>query len=173
MAQPKNSKKAMSTGDLIMTIIVGTLCLGATIFGYWNIISGWNQPNAIIKFFSSFNDTSLGFGPFVMVHGVANWAVNSASFYFMAVPIIFLISLVANKKKFDIISTLIVIVIGAVAVAFLFGLCAFLLYSAKYMLDEHPLFSGIVTVVGILAIIVSACCSLGLVVVVIGGGSKS
>ena len=65
----------MSAVDLIITIIVGTLCLGATIFGYWNIISGWNEPNEIIKFFSSFNDTSLGFGPYVMVHGVANWAL--------------------------------------------------------------------------------------------------
>ena len=89
--------KRFSKKDYIVTAIVILVCLAGVIFGYWHVITGWNGDNAIFQAFKQI-DSEEGWFRWAVVKGGMQWAVGGLGFYFMATPILLLISIHTNAS---------------------------------------------------------------------------
>ena len=148
----------------ISTIILLLLWAAGLCFGYWGVSTGWHQQNAIMKFCSTYNDTSLGWFAYVFGHGVLNFFAGYVELYFAASPIIFLIAFAINE--WNIHAALVRLFTTVITSAFAVAITAMIIYSGMYMMEQHPLLSGLVILCGILAGLAS-CCTLVQIVIVV------
>ena len=121
-------------------------------YGIWYLFTGWNEPNAIMSYCSTMNDTALGWVKYVCGHGILNFVAGYGAIFPFAAPILLLVSSLLHKsfgagvsKTLQLFwSLLFVVAIGA---------CC--LYSALFFMETQPLIAGLF----ILGTIFSALCS--------------
>lgn len=156
--------KTFSIGKLILTLLLGGLCLGAIIFGYWHVISGWNGHNAIFEYFRQFHDTSLGWVKFACVNGGLQWAVGGAAFYLMVAPLLLLISAFGSKTLSDWCSSFLSVLVGAIGVGLLASIPGILFNTMSYLMEVHPIGCFVVGALAVLSLIPTGGCVVGIVV---------
>lgn len=148
----------------ISTILLLPLWAIGIDFGLWSLVTGWDKQNAIMAYCSTFNDTSLGWFKYVCGHGVLNFVAGYAAIFFAVSPVLFIISWAVNKWNFNV--ALKNLFATAISSTFMVGFTTMLIYSGLYMMEQHPLISGLVILCGIFAGLAS-CCTLVQIVIVV------
>ena len=132
-------------------------------YGLWYLITGWSQQNAIMAFCSGLNDPALGWFKYVCGHGVLNFVAGYLAVFPIVAPIVVLIASLIHKSVSK----------GAEKAGALFGVLlvaiaaiACFIYSSLYMMEQHPLVSGLFILGAIFAGLAS-CVSVYTIIIVV------
>ena len=139
-------KKKWSLGKLIGLIFCLAVWAAMLYYSNWYFYNGFTQKNAIMEYCSQFNDTSLGWFPYIFGHGVLNFVAGTAAVYPLLVPLVVLIQIFRKKTFGQIVEKLISLLLNA-----LFGvamICA-ALYGSLYLMEQLPLVAGLLLIIGI------------------------
>ena len=138
-----------STGKKIVIFLSVLLWAATLIYTYWYLSTGWDHPNAIMKFCESFHDTELGWFKCTCVAGSLQFAAGYAAIFPLAAPIILAIAAIIQKSLYrGLLKTYALYFI----LLFFVALIACCLYSITYFMDAYPLLAGLCILIGLLGI---------------------
>ena len=165
MAKQKN----VNIGKIVLTILLGVLCLGGTIFGYWHVITGWNSDNAIFEAFKQI-EAEDGWFQWAVIKGGLQWAVGGVAFFFMAVPILLLISIKSNGGVSKLSNSFAIVLIGAIIFGLLASLPGILFNTMSYFVNEIAILVLVFGALGLLSLIPAGGSVVVVVVSTVAGG---
>ena len=117
----------------VFLLVLSVLAVwGATlVYSYWYFSTGWDAPNAIMKFCSKFLDMDLGWFKYVFGYWVLNALAAYGALYPLAAPIVFVVGAIIRKSfregiPFVIELFFIILIYGVLALV--------LIFSAVYLL---------------------------------------
>lgn len=128
---------------------------GMLYYGHWYMLTGWDQPNAIMKYCATLNHTELGWFKYVCGHGVLNFVAGYGAVYPVAAPLIFLVEWVIQGGFFKAIRKTVALFF---VLLFAVAICACCLYSVFYFITVHWLLAGLFILCSIFAVL-SSCVS--------------
>ena len=141
MANTKNKIK-------LSTIILLALCLVGIGYSLWYLITGWTSQNAIMAFCSKLNDTELGWFKYVCGHGALNFSLGYIAIFFALSPILVFVLWLLKRRDINVaLDTLFAILIITIVIV---AVTVIIIYSGLYMMEAHPIISGLLIVVGAL-----------------------
>ena len=146
------AKNTVNVGRILLTILLGALCLGAIIFGYWHVITGWNGDNEIFQLFKQI-DAEEGWFRWAVIKGGLQWAVGGAGFYFMAAPILLLISLCSNKGFSKLLESFAIVLVGGIVIALLASIPGILFNTMSYFINEIAILGLLFGAIGLLSLV--------------------
>jgi hypothetical protein len=154
----KDNKKSVNP---ILAIFVVIAWIALFIYARWYFKTGWDQPNAIMKYCAGFNDPYLGWFPYVFGHGVLNFVAGyGAVFAYLAPILLGVLALIHGGKCFSkLITAFFAALIGVVVVI----MC---LYSIPYFLTVHWLLSGLFILISIFAVLASCVTVFNVVIII-------
>ena len=134
-------------------IFLSILIWAATlVYSFWYLKTGWDQPNAIMKYCASFNYTELGWFKSVCVAGVLQILAGYAAVFPIAAPVILIIASIINKSIWrGVLKTIALFFV----LLFFVALIVCCLYSLTYFMEAYPLISGLFLLVGIFGVLSS------------------
>ena len=141
-----------NVGKILLTILLGLLCLAGVIFGYWHIITGWNGDNAIFHAFKQI-DAEEGWFRWAVVKGGMQWAVGGLGFYFMATPILLLISIHTNGGVSKLCNSFATVLVGAIIFGILASIPGILFNTMSFYVEEIAILGLIFGALGLLSLI--------------------
>ena len=144
------SKTSKSKGTGVALALFLLIWAGMLQYSYWYFSTGWSEPNAIMRYCSQFNNTDLGWWKYVFGHGVLNFVAGYGAIFPLAVPIVALINAICKRSVLKGIGKIVALFFSALlGVAILSGL----LYGALYCMEQLPLLSGFLILIGICCLI--------------------
>ena len=146
------TKKTINIGKILLTILLGALCLCGIIFGYWHVITGWNSENAIFQAFKQI-EAEEGWFRWAVVKGGLQWAVGGVAFYFMAAPILLIASVLINKGVSKLYKSFTFVLVGAIIFSVLASLPGILFNTMSYFVEEIAILGLIFGALGLLSLI--------------------
>ena len=150
-----SGKKLLATLGVIGWVVM-------LVYAIWYFSTGWSEQNAIMKYCSTFNDTSLGWGQYVFGHGVLNFVAGYVAVFAALAPIVFIVAALVHKT----VATAITRMIGlfwALLIAVVVGIGC--LYSAIFFMEQLPLVSGLF-ILGIIFSVLASCSSFCIIIIV-------
>lgn len=133
-------------------------------YGYWYFSTGWSEQNAIMKYCSTFNDTSLGWGKYVFGHGVLNFVAGYVAVFAFLAPLVFIVAaLVHQGVSTGIVRTM--SLFWALLFALVIGIAS--LYSLLFFIEQRPLVSGLF-ILGIIFSALASCTTVYTIIIVDG-----
>ena len=144
-------KKQKNRGGTIVGLVFFLLLWVANLlYSHWYLATGWVGPNAIMRYCSQFNDTSLGWFEYIFGHGVLNFVAGYGAIFPLAVPIITIFLLFRRNKLEAILTKLVSLFFNCLlSVATIAGL----LYGSLYLMEELPLLAGFLMLIGVCMLI--------------------
>ena len=146
---------------IILAVTVAVVWVAMFIYARWYFKTGWDQPNAIMKYCAEFNHPELGWFPYVFGHGVLNFVAGYVAVFAYAAPILLIILAIIHRWNCfsKLIATFFVALIAVVVVV----MC---LYSISYFITVHWLLSGLFILLSIFSVLAS-CTSVFYVFVIV------
>lgn len=144
------SKERSTSGNGFTLVLFLILWIANLLYSHWYLATGWVGPNAIMRYCSQFNDTSLGWFEYIFGHGVLNFVAGYGAVFPLAVPIITIILLFRHNKLNAILTKLISLFFNCL---FSVAMIAGLLYGSLYLMEELPLLAGFLMLIGVCMLI--------------------
>ena len=145
-------QNSVNVGKILLTILLGVLCLGGTIFGYWHVITGWNSDNAIFEAFKQI-EVEDGWFQWAVVKGGLQWSVGGLGFYFMATPILLLISIYKNSGVSKLCNSFATVLVGAIIFGILASIPGILFNTMSLYVEEIAILGLIFGALGLLSLV--------------------
>ena len=141
-----------STGKRIVMFFCFLLWLATLAYGAWYLKTGWDHPNAIMKYCASFNQDGLGWFKEVCVAGVLQFTAGYVAVFPFAAPILYAVTAIWKRSLWrGLLKTLALFFV----ILFWLALLVCCLYSTMYFMETYPLIAGLLVLAGLLGIATS------------------